>query len=105
MTVRVEFAEDAIEQADDLDWWWSRNRPEASRQVPSELARIAELLSEQPELGKVYEKRGVKNVRWVPMHKMPYKVYYRYEPGDDVVSIVAVWSGALPKGPPLPKVK
>jgi hypothetical protein len=33
----------------------------------------------------------------------PYKVYYHHEPGDEVLSVVAVWSGMRGVGPSMGK--
>jgi len=46
-------------------------------------------------------RRGVHNVRWLLMHGTEHKLYYHYEPGGDVVSIIAIWGGKRKGGPPI----
>ena len=105
MSVRVETLPEADALIDELDSWWRKNRPAAASQVLDEVNRTIALLSERPEIGVPYKRRGVKNVRWVRLHKTPYKLYYHYEPGGEVVSVLSVWSGMRRKGPPLSHVE
>jgi plasmid stabilization system protein ParE len=101
MKIRVEFEPDAIEQVEALDLWWREHRPGAASQVVDEIVRLRDLLSETPEIGVPYTWRGVQNVRWLRLQKTPYKAYYHFESGGDVVTIVCVWSGMRKQRPPL----
>ena len=105
MSVRVETLPEADVLIDELESWWRENRSAAASQVLDEVGRVIALLSERPELGVPYKQRGLRNIRWVRLRKTPYKLYYHYEPGGEVVSIVSVWSGMRRRGPPLGHVK
>jgi plasmid stabilization system protein ParE len=101
MTVRVKIEPEAFDQIDELDRCWREHRPAAASQVVDELARVVAALEQTPEIGALYRRRDIRNVRWLRLRKTPYLAYYEYEPGSDVVRIVAVWSGARGRGPEL----
>jgi plasmid stabilization system protein ParE len=101
MTFRVEIEPEAVAQIDELDLWWREHRPAAASQVVDELARVVATLEQSPEIGAPYRRRGIQNVRWLRLRKTPYLAYYEYKPNDELVRIVAVWSGARGRGPDL----
>ena len=63
--------------------------------------RIGERLAEQPESGARYKRQGLRNLRRVRITGTPYLAFYHYEPGGEVVTILAVWSGTRKRGPKL----
>ena len=102
MTFRVDVEPRASAQLDNLDLWWREHRPDDSAtSVLDEFEYVIGVLEEQPEIGVPYERKGTKNVRWLRLRGTPYKAFYHFEPGSDVVAIVAVWSGMRGHGPPL----
>jgi len=91
--VTINIDPEALQQLDEYDRWWSQNRPSASAQVFDEVLRVMELLAEQPEIGTPYTDDGLKHIRSLRLHAMmPYRIYYHYRPGSDVLTIVYVWS-------------
>ncbi|MCC6810661.1 MAG: type II toxin-antitoxin system RelE/ParE family toxin [Deltaproteobacteria bacterium] len=103
MSVRIVFAVEAKVQLLELDTWWRENRQAAASRVDDEVTRLVALLRKTPDIGAPYRRRGQKHVRWLHLNGTPYKLYYRHEPGADLVTIAAVWSGVRRFGPPLPR--
>jgi len=101
MTTCVNVPPSASAQLDELDLWWREHRPDSATSVLDEFEQAIALLEQQPSVGVPYEHKGTRNVRWVRLAGTPYKVFYHFEPGSDVVTIVSVWSGMRGHGPPL----
>ena len=103
MTVRIEVEPQAIAQLDELDAWWRGHRPDSRTSVLDEFGHAIAALREQPGTGVPHERGAVRDVRWVRLRGTPYKVYYHHEPGGEVLSVVAVWSGMRGVGPSMDK--
>ncbi len=103
MTFRVEISPDANAQLDALNAWWRDNRPAAKNRVLEEMRRLETLLTSSAQIVTIYRRRGFKHVRWLRLRTTPYRLFYRYEPGTDLIAIVAIWSSAHKAGPPLPR--
>lgn len=101
MSVRVDIQPEAEEQIAALDRWWRTNRPAAPALVLDEMERLIALLAESPEIGRPYTHGGLRNIRWLRLRKTPYLLYYHYESGDDVATIVSVWSAMRNQRPPI----
>jgi plasmid stabilization system protein ParE len=99
MTVRIEIAPQAITQLDELNAWWCEHRPDSRTSVLDEFELAIAALREQPGTGVPYERGAVRYVRWIRLRGTPYKVFYHHEPGGEVLSVVAVWSGMRGVGP------
>jgi len=104
MKIRVEIDEEAQEQFANLDRWWRSNREAAAAELADAVAHMVQLLATTPEMGKRRLQRGVKNVRWVPLQKTPYLLYYRHEPGSDLVTVISFWSAMKKRGPKIRKL-
>jgi len=104
MTIRFKIEPEAEAQFETLDSWWRNNREAATTQLADELTRIKLMLAAQPEIGKLSKQRGMRNTRWVPLHKTPYLLYYHHEPGSDLVTILSFWSAMKKRGPKLRKL-
>ena len=76
MSLRVTVAPGALAQLEELDEWWGTNRPESATSVPAEFRRVAEMLAENPFLGRPYGRRRNRNVRHFPLAGTPYHVFY-----------------------------
>ncbi len=101
MSVEIEIQPEAQEQLVVLDQWWRSHRPAASSLVFDELDRVIGLLANNPEIGRKYTHGGLSNIRCLRLRKTPYFIYYHYETGADVVTIVSAWSGARQRRPPI----
>lgn len=101
MSVRVDIQPEAEEQIAALDRWWRTNRPAAPGLVLDEVARLTELLAESPEIGRPYAHGGLQNIRWLRLRRTPYLLYYHYEPGCEVATIVSAWSAMRNQRPPI----
>jgi len=103
MNIRIVFTLDARAQLIELDAWWRQNRQAAASRVDDESTRLQTLMRANPEIGRIYQLRGYKHVRWLRLHATPYRLFYQHEPGSELITIVAFWSSAHPAGPPLPR--
>lgn len=103
MKIQIVLEPDAEVELDALDAWWREHRRAVASQVADEFSRALDVLRATPEIGRPYNRGGVRNIRWLLMRKTPYKLFYHYEPGSDVVTIVAAWSSARKRGPRLKK--
>ena len=101
MKVRIEVEPQAITQLAELDDWWREQRPDSRTTVLDEFEHALEAALEHPDRGTLYTRDGVRNVRWLSLRDTPYLLYYHHEPGGDVLSVVAVWSGMRGVGPSL----
>ena len=101
MGIRGDIQPEAQEQIAQLDQWWRKNRPAAPSLVVDELERLVDLLGDAPEIGSPYSLGGLKNIRRLRLRRTPYMIYYHYEPGGDVATIVSVWSAMRRRRPPI----
>jgi len=80
------------EAADELEhaWQWYADRnPVAAERSADEVVRVLDVIAEA--LGRwMVVGHGT---RRVPLQRFPFKVVYRWEPGDDVVRVVAIAHG------------
>ncbi len=65
MSVRVETLAEADSQLEELDTWWREHRTAAADQVLDEFERIADLLSQSPEVGMQYHRSERPHLKWV----------------------------------------
>lgn len=101
MPVRIDIQPEAEEQIAALDRWWHTNRPAAPGLVLDEVERLLGLLAESPEIGRPYTRGGLQNIRWIRLRRTPYLLYYHYEPGSEVATIVSAWSAVRRRRPPI----
>jgi len=98
---RVEFTEDATEQAQAAAAWWRANRSAAPDLFEDELAFALDLLAKMPPLTQVWGEVEGKSVRKIRLPRTRYSLYFVIE-GDDLVMVHALWHGARGSAPPLP---
>ena len=67
----------------------------------NELERVVDMLTDNPEIGRLYSRGGLQNIRCLRLRKTPYMIYYQYEPGGDVATIVSAWSAVRKQRPPI----
>ncbi len=97
---RVEFTDDATEQAERAAAWWRVNRPAAPELFDIELAYALDLLAKMPPLSQVWAEVEGKPVRKVRLPRTGHALYFTID--DELVTVHAVWHGARGSGPPLP---
>lgn len=101
MSIRVEIQPEAQEQIAALDLWWRTHRSAAPSLVLDELERVFGLLAEAPEIGRPYTHGGLRHIRCLRLRRTPYMLYYHYEPGGEVATIVSAWSAMRELSPPI----
>jgi plasmid stabilization system protein ParE len=89
----------AESQIREIDDWWRRNRSAAPDLFLDELAAAFEILSHEPQIGRVYRLSPVPGVRRILLKETRYHLYY--VPGEDEVRVLAVWHAQRGVGPPL----
>jgi plasmid stabilization system protein ParE len=99
LTFRVEFTEDATEQAERAAAWWRLNRLAAPELFDIELAFTLDLLT-KPPLTQVWADVEGKPVRKLRLARTGHALYFTID--DELVTIHAVWHSARGSGPPLP---
>jgi plasmid stabilization system protein ParE len=100
LSFRIEFTEDATEQAERAATWWRANRLTSPDLFDIELAYSLDLLTQMPPLGQVYADIEGKPVRKVRLPRTGYAIFFTLE--DDLVTVHALWHSARGSGPPHP---
>jgi len=67
----------------------ARDNPRAARKVRQRILHVAELLEDNPEIGRITSRAGI---RMLTVRPYPYLIFYRIR--DDEVTIVSVRHGA-----------
>jgi plasmid stabilization system protein ParE len=101
VTLRVAFTERASAQVDETARWWRQNRSAAPDLFERELGALIAMLANTPEVGRPYDHPRVRGVRRMHLGRSRYHVYYLHDRGAERVVVIAVWSAARGKGPPL----
>ena len=100
----VRISAKAAEQAEQLDSWWSENRPLAPALFAREFASAVALLRIAPGAGARFQRSAVPGVRRIVLQRTRNLVFYIYSRNADTVHIIAVWGwprGSDPElGPP-----
>jgi plasmid stabilization system protein ParE len=97
--VRIRVLAGARRQAKEAAAWWDENRTEARGLFRRELAGALDLLRTAPQMGAVYNARGVRRVM---LPQTRYQVFYLYDTKTGLLEVEAIWSSLRGKGPPLP---
>jgi plasmid stabilization system protein ParE len=100
MSVRLRTTVTADEQARNADTWWRDNRREAPNLFREELEKARELLAVSPRLGVPYAHRTMVGVRRLVLPRTRYHLYYTFDPVENEILVLAVWS-TLRGAPPL----
>ena len=102
MNYRVQLTAEARRQLQEIDEWWTVNRPKAPALVLRELARATSLLSTMPMAGKIYRRATSANYRRLLLRRSRFHVYYLVDEAERAVRIVAIWNAVRGHGPDLP---
>jgi plasmid stabilization system protein ParE len=98
---RVVFTSTAGAHVEVIAGWWAANRLTAPRLFRTELDAAVEMLEVSPELGTLYTKSPVRDVRRVLIGRSRYHIYWETEMPTRTVWVVAVWHTNRGVGPPL----
>ncbi len=99
MSCDVRWMPRARRQAAATQRWWIANRTAAPTMFRDELARVIELLQDNPHLGIRIRGRDVRRLLLPDSQQF---IYYRVRPRADRIEILALWGAAREFGPPLP---
>ena len=100
VTFRIEFTEDATQQAEVAATWWRANRPSAPELFDDELAYALDLLTKMSPLSQVWGEVEGAPVRKVRLPRTQYALYFTLV--GNLVTVHALWHGARGSGPPRP---
>ena len=100
MGYEVRWMPRARRQAAAAQRWWVTNRESASTMLRDELARVIDLLEDNPELGIRIKGRQIRRILLPDTEQF---VYYRVRPRSQRVEVIALWGAARALGPPLPR--
>lgn len=80
---------EAAEELEHAWQWYAARNPMAAERFADEVARALEIIAEAPGRWML----AGHDTRRMPLHRFPFKVVYRWHPGDAVVKIVAIAHG------------
>ena len=99
MNLTVRTTPEADAQIREIDDWWRTNRSAARDLFLNELSDAFELIAAAPQLGRLYRRSSLRDVRRLLLRKSRYHVYYATVSAE--VRILAVWHAQRGVGPPL----
>lgn len=103
MNYRVQLTAEARRQLQEIDEWWTVNRPKAPALVLRELARARDVVAlDDAMAGKVYRRATSASYRRLLLRRSRFHVYYMVDEGERAVRIVAIWNAVRGHGPDLP---
>ena len=85
----------------DIVRYISRDSPERARSFAVRLIAHADMLQEQPEIGRMVSERRLRHIREIIFR--PYRIIYRVDHEHERVEIARVWHAArgTPEVPPV----
>ena len=90
--MKVEFSPEADREADEGLAWWLAHRDKNPRLFGTELALAVKKLARTPFVGWLVEAPGLDyDVRYVPMKKTRFRIFYRVKSDTGVVEILRLW--------------
>lgn len=98
---RLKLLRRASNQISDAAAWWAANRPSAPKALVRDLRQALRAIAEQPNAGRRVRGAAFQNVRRVYLARVRYYLYYRVNPNDDTVEIVALWHSSRGSEPPV----
>jgi len=99
VSLAVRTTPEADAQIRAIDSWWRTNRSAAPDLFLIELSDSFELLADAPQLGRLYRRSPVRQVRRLLLKATRYHVYYITATNE--VQVLAVWHAQRGVGPPL----
>ena len=101
MIYRVRLVPDAQLQVDELDAWWTENRPRSKVRVSDAVEQAFARLAETPNRGTLYKRVREHEVRQYRLGGTPYALYYVVNEKAAEVVVVSAWSRVTEIGPPI----
>ena len=98
---RLKLLRQASNQISEAAAWWAANRPSAPKALVRDLRQAMRLIAVQPNAGRTVKGAGFESVRRVHLTRVRYHLYYRLNPEDDTVEILAFWHSSRGSEPPL----
>jgi plasmid stabilization system protein ParE len=98
---RLKLLRRASHQISEAAAWWAANRPSAPKALVRDLRQALRAIAEQPNAGRSVKDAKFQNVRRVHLARIRYYLYYRLNPDDDTVEILAFWHSSRGAGPPV----
>jgi toxin ParE1/3/4 len=92
MDFKIVWTEPALFDLEDLVRFIAADDPAAAVRVGDEIVDHVELLRTFPEIGPVYRRRPVLDVRQITCR--PFRIFYRVRHDLRLVEILHVWHGA-----------
>lgn len=80
---------EAAEELEQAWQWYAARNPVAAERFADEVVRALGVIAEAPGRWML----AGHDTRRMPLHRFPFKVVYRWHPGDAVVKIVAIAHG------------
>ncbi len=94
--MKLEVGRRAQRQAQRIEEWWARNRPDVPDLFTDELAEVFLQITERRGVGVGWPTRRRPDLRRILMPKTGNHVYFRVDEKKQLVSVLAVWGG--PRG-------
>lgn len=99
--MKIELAEPARRQAEDIEGWWAANRPAAPRLFAQEFLDTLEFIRRNPGVGTRWPTARRPDLRRVLMPRTRHHLYFRADVLKQVVEVLAVWGVPRGRGPRL----
>lgn len=101
MALAIEFSPEAEHMLEAAEARWASGHEVSDNPLLDQIARAADLLRENPELGVVYRRGGFRRETRRLLLRSGWHLYYSYERARSTIVIVAVWYARRGSGPPL----
>ena len=87
--VRITWMPEAAEELEQAWQWYAAQNPMVAERFADEVARALDVIADAPGRWML----AGHDTRRMPLHRFPFKVVYRWYPGDAIVKIVAIAHG------------
>lgn len=99
--MKVELADPARRQAEELESWWAENRPAAPSLFAQELRESLEFVRRNPGVGTSWPTARRPDLRRVLMPRTRHHLYFRVDVARQVVEVLAIWGAPRGRRPAL----
>ena len=99
--MKLELAEPARRQAEEIEEWWAENRPAAPALFAQEFRDTLEFIRGNPGVVTLWPTARRPDLRRVLMPRTRHHLYFRADMTMQVVQVLAVWGAPRGRGPRL----